>query len=200
MKRTIPCACAAAVGAALLACVPGFAGAAAGTTCSGTLAPGNYHSVVVPAGASCLSEGFVSINWGLFIEPGATFVLGSEENPVPTGRINGGVHATNPASVQIHFTSINGGIDVHGGSGPFGGPFEITWNAIEDNHINGSVTVDGAEGKLDLDTGDGGVNIAGKITSLRAHTGDGSIVFRGQPGTAMSDDWEITTGDGGVSL
>jgi len=146
VKRSIRLACAAAIGAAVLTCLPAFAGAAASTTCTGTLSPGNYTRVVVPAGALCLSEGFVSINGGLFVEPGATFVLGSEENPVPTGRINGGVHATNPASVQIHFTSINGGIDVQGGSGPFGGPFDITWNAIEDNQINGSVTVDGYNG------------------------------------------------------
>ena len=37
-------------------------------------------------------------------------------------------------NVQIHFTTINGGIDIQGGSGPFGGPFDVTWNTIEDNH------------------------------------------------------------------
>ena len=61
---------------------------------------------------------------------------------MPTGTISGGVHATHPASVQIHFTTINGGIDILGGSGPFG----ITWNAIEDNRINGSVSVYGYDG------------------------------------------------------
>jgi hypothetical protein len=88
----------------------------------------------------------VTIRGGLYIESGATFVLGSEENPVNTGTISGGVHARDAASVQIHFTTINGGIDVHGGSGPFGGPFEVTWNAIEDNRINGGATVEGYDG------------------------------------------------------
>ena len=120
--------------------------AAPATTCTGELAPGTYNRVVVPAGATCLSEGFVRIRGGLYIGAGATFVLGSEENAVPTGVISGGVHATNPASVQIHFTTINGGIDVHGGSGPFGGPFDITWNAIEDNVINGGATIEGYNG------------------------------------------------------
>ncbi len=73
-------------------------------------------------------------------------MLGSEENPVDTGTISGGVHATNPASVQIHFTTINGGVDIHGGSGAFGGPFDITWNAIEDNRINGGATIEGYDG------------------------------------------------------
>jgi hypothetical protein len=135
------------VSAALLVCTPGAAVAASTTTsCTGALAPGSYGKVVVPPGAACLSEGPVTVRGGLFIKSGATFVLGSEENPVDTGTISGGVHASNPASVQIHFTTINGGVDVHGGSGPFGGPFDITWNAIEDNRINGGATVEGYDG------------------------------------------------------
>lgn len=68
------------------------------------------------------------------------------------------------------------------------------------NTSDGTVTVAGAEGRLDLDTGDGGVNVTGKLTSVRLHTGDGSIVYRAEPGSAMTENWEISTGDGGVSL
>jgi hypothetical protein len=147
MSRRIRVLGVAILGVGLLVSLPAWAGARpSSTTCAGTMAPGSYLRVVVPAGAACLSDGPVTINGGLFIERGATFVLGSEENPVPTGRINGGVHGTNPASVQIHFTAINGGVDVRGGSGPEGGPFGITWNAIEDNRINGAVVVDGYDG------------------------------------------------------
>jgi hypothetical protein len=35
---------------------------------------------------------------------------------------------------------------LHGGSGPFGGPFEVTWNTIEDSSIHGSVTISGYNG------------------------------------------------------
>lgn len=65
---------------------------------------------------------------------------------------------------------------------------------------DGSVTVDRAEGTLDLDTGDGGVNVTGKLTAVKLHTGDGSIVYRAEPGTTMTDGWDISTGDGSVSL
>ena len=116
------------------------------TTCTSALAPGTYTKLVVPDGAFCFSEGPVTVHGGLQIGPGATFVLGSEENPVDTGAINGGVKATNPASVQIHFTTINGGINIQGGSGPFGGPFDITWNAIEDNVIHGGAAIEGYNG------------------------------------------------------
>ena len=147
MKRHIRVLVPVTLGVALLVGLPGSALAAPkATTCTDALAAGSYEKVVVPEGATCLSDGPVTIRGGLSIEPGATFVLGSEENPGNTGTISGGVHATDPASVQIHFTTINGGLDVQGGSGPFGGPFEITWNAIEDNRINGGATVEGYNG------------------------------------------------------
>jgi hypothetical protein len=124
----------------------GPAGAAAATTCNGELAPGTYQRVVVPADGVCLSGGPVTIRAGLFVEQGATLVLGSEENPVHTATISGGVHSANAMSVQIHFSTINGGIDLHGGSGPFGGPFEVTWNTIEDSVINGGYNEIGYDG------------------------------------------------------
>ena len=147
MKRAIRLVTVGMLAAAVLVGVTSVAGASPGvTTCNGELGAGTYKRVVVPADAVCLSNGPVTIRGGLYIEQGATFVLGSEENPVDTGTINGGVHATDAMSVQIHFTTINGGIDVHGGSGPFGGPFDVTWNTIEDSSIHGGVTISGYNG------------------------------------------------------
>jgi hypothetical protein len=132
----------------LLAAMPSTAGAAevATTRCTNTLAPGTYATVVVPANAVCIIDGPITITNGLFIRSGATFVLGSEDQPGQTGIIVGGVHATNAASVQIHFTAINGGIDIRGGSGPFGGPFDVTFTTIEDSQINGPVLIEGYNG------------------------------------------------------
>jgi hypothetical protein len=53
------------------------------------------------------------------------------------------VHGNNAANVQLHFVTVNGGIDIHGGAGPFGGPFDITWNTIEDSRVDGGVTIQG---------------------------------------------------------
>jgi hypothetical protein len=126
--------------------VMGSAEASSTTICTGELAPGTYGKVIVPVGAVCLSQGPVTIHGGLFVLTGATFVLGSEENPVPTGTISGGVHATDPLNLQIHFTTINGGVVSHGGSGPFGGPFDVSWTTIEDSTIHGAVTISGYNG------------------------------------------------------
>ena len=65
---------------------------------------------------------------------------------------------------------------------------------------DGSVTLDDVAGDLDVDTGDGSVSVAGKLAAVKLHTGDGSITFRAAPGTAMKDDWSMTTGDGGIAL
>jgi hypothetical protein len=146
MKRLIRLVSAAALGAALLMSLPAAAGASPkATTCDGSLAPGSYTRLVVPADATCVSDGLVRINGGLQIGAGATFVLGSEEGTSATGTINGGVHATNAALVEIHFANINGGLDVRGGAGP-GTEDNPTFNAIEDNRINGRVVVDGYDG------------------------------------------------------
>jgi hypothetical protein len=147
MKEIVRLLGAAMLCVATLISLPAAAQAASKTTiCTDTLEPGTYQKVIVPEDAVCISDGPVTIHGGLSVESGATFVLGSEENPVDTGTISGGVHATDPMNLQIHFTTINGGIISHGGSGPDGGPFGITWNAIEDNQINGSVTIDGYDG------------------------------------------------------
>jgi hypothetical protein len=147
MKMRISVVCCAVL-AALVMTLPSLAANSSNaTTCTDTLVPGTYKQVVVPAGASCVTfAGPVTIKGGVTVEAGATFVLGSEENPVHTGTISGGVRSQDAASVQIHFSTINGGVDLSGGAGPFGGPFGITWNTIEDSVINGSVRITGFDG------------------------------------------------------
>jgi hypothetical protein len=145
MKRTIGLLGALVAAAAVPIVVPGVAGGASSTTCSGFLAPGTYDHLVVPARAACSGGGPVTILHGLFVQPGATFVLGNDRT-ANTGTIAGGVHAFNAASVQIHSARIFGGLHIRGGAGPFGGPAGITWNAIEDNRIDGGATVDGYNG------------------------------------------------------
>jgi hypothetical protein len=146
MRRILVLIGVAAVVAAGAMTVPAVAGAAT-TTCTSTLAPGTYGTVVVPAGAVCIIDhGPLTITGGLVVGAGATFVFGSEETPDVTATIYEGVHATNAASVQIHFATIYEGVFITGGAGPFGGPFDVTWTTIEDSLINGPVTIQGYNG------------------------------------------------------
>jgi len=98
----------------------------------------------------------------------------------------------------IRLDGVNGRLELRTGDGAIrvsGVNGELLLNTGD-----GAITVDGAEGKLSLETGDGGVNVEGKLTSVKMHTGDGSIVYRVEPGARMDDDWDISTGDGSVSL
>jgi hypothetical protein len=145
MKRLGFLLCLGVLAATAFTIAPAFA--SGGTTvCNGTLAPGTYQRVVVPQDGVCMSDGPVTIRGGVYVQQGATLVLGSEENAVHTATITGGVHATNAMNDQIHFCTINGGVDIQGGSGPFGGPFGVTFNTIEDSVVNGGITETGYDG------------------------------------------------------
>lgn len=138
-----------AVGVAVLCTlalgIPSFAGS--DTSCTSTLAPGTYGHVTVPDGAVCIiGAGPLTIRGGLDVGAGATFVFGDEGSPNVNATISGGVSSHNASSVQIHFSTINGGISLQGGAGPFGAPFDVTWNTIEDSRINGAVNISGYTG------------------------------------------------------
>jgi len=63
---------------------------------------------------------------------------------------------------------------------------------------DGSVRVEGASGRISLESGDGSIHAAGRLDALHAHTGDGSIVIEADEGSAMREDWDVSTGDGSI--
>jgi hypothetical protein len=115
------------------------AGASASAyACSGTLASGTYHKLVVPAGATCDgTNATVVVRGGVSVGPGATFILGFEEGG-STGTINGGIVASGASSVQVHFARVNGGVSIQGGEGFF--------STVEDSVIHGGATINGYRG------------------------------------------------------
>ena len=93
---------------------------------------------------------------------------------------------------------LNGKIDLHTGDGSIRATDmsgELTFRTGD-----GSVTVDDVQGRLAWTPETAASTCPAMLGSVTSHTGDGSIVYRAQPRTAMTDDWDITTGDGGVSL
>jgi DUF4097 and DUF4098 domain-containing protein YvlB len=65
---------------------------------------------------------------------------------------------------------------------------------------DGSIRLSDTIGKLDLETTDGSIGIEARPTVLRARTGDGSIRATIAPETVMTDNWELTTSDGTVTV
>jgi hypothetical protein len=146
MKRSIHLLGLGIVCGGLLAGVPALASAKSNTTtCTGTLASGSYQKVVVPDNTACSVETPVTIRGGLFIGAGATVVLGDQDLPGDNGTISGGVHARDAALVELHFVTIKGGVDIQGGSGPFG-TLGLNFSTIEDSWISGTVNLEGYNG------------------------------------------------------
>lgn len=81
---------------------------------------------------------------------------------------------------SIDVERIAGKIDLHSGDG-----------SIRARSLNGDVSVT---------SGDGSIQIDGVFSALRAHTGDGRITIVAADGARASKDWDITTGDGSVTL
>ena len=81
---------------------------------------------------------------------------------------------------SIHGRDLSGEVNVHTG--------------------DGSIRLDGVKGSLDLDTGDGTIVASGTLTAVRARSGDGGVTIRAESGSVPSGDWEITTGDGSITL
>jgi hypothetical protein len=106
--------------------------------CTGTLASGTYHKLVVPAGAICDgTDAEINVRGGVRVGEGATFILGFEGGS-DTGTIHGGVRADAPASLQVHFAHITGGVRMLGGNGFF--------STVEDNVIRGGARIIGYSG------------------------------------------------------
>ena len=99
---------------------------------------------------------------------------------------------------SIHLQGVEGRVELRTGDGAIR-VADVRGDLVL-NTGDGAITVEGAEGRLDLDTGDGGVNVECKLAAVKMHTGDGSIVYRVEPGARMSEDWDISTGDGSVAL
>jgi DUF4097 and DUF4098 domain-containing protein YvlB len=65
---------------------------------------------------------------------------------------------------------------------------------------DGSIRLENVTGTLDLETTDGTITLEGKPAVLKARTGDGSIRTTIEPDTAMTDNWDLTTSDGTITL
>ncbi len=65
---------------------------------------------------------------------------------------------------------------------------------------DGSIRLDKVTGKLDLETDDGSIGLEARPTALHLKTGDGSIRAQIDADAVMADNWDITTGDGSVTL
>ena len=99
---------------------------------------------------------------------------------------------------SISIERVEGKVELHSGDGSvkgrdLSGTLYVTTG-------DGSLRFEDVSGSLDLESGDGGARVSGKLQALTLKTGDGSVEVRAEDGSAMTADWEIRTGDGGLRI
>lgn len=111
-----------------------------------------------------------------------------------------------PISVQIGAYKVDvdihmpreGHVNLHTGDGAirlanFKGSMELESG-------DGHEEIESVDGSLHARTSDGHISAGGRFDALDLHTGDGRIEARALPGSVVSSDWSIRTGDGSVTL
>lgn len=99
---------------------------------------------------------------------------------------------------SIDVEGLTGHVDLRSGDGSIRG--RELGGGVNAHTGDGSITLTGVNGALDVDTGDGSIVASGKFTTLRARSGDGSVKIEAAAGGTAAGEWNITTGDGSVTL
>jgi hypothetical protein len=98
----------------------------------------------------------------------------------------------------IRLSHVNGTIVLRSGDGNI--QATDSSGTVSASTGDGGIELDGVDGAVEATTGDGRVRVSGKLTALRARSGDGSIAIQARAGSSTDSDWNITSGDGAVTL
>ncbi len=117
------------------------------------------------------------------------------------------IDVTVPPACDVEVRSGDGGVDVE----PVQGRLQVRTG-------DGRITVRGAHGDVDLVTGDGGIDaddidgglvartgdghlrVSGRFDRMRLTSGDGRVEASVLRGSRLAEPWEVTSGDGGITL
>jgi DUF4097 and DUF4098 domain-containing protein YvlB len=120
-----------------------------------------------------------SVRVDLTVPRNANLNLHSGDGHIKASGVSGDIHIET-GDGHIQTGDLHGSIRLHTGDG----------------HIEAT----GVDGSLDASTKDGHLKIRGRFDALRLETGDGSIVADVLPGSKLSGNWTIHTGDGSVTV
>ena len=99
---------------------------------------------------------------------------------------------------SIDVEGLTGTLELHSGDGSIRG--RRLAGDMRLHTGDGSIRLDGVKGALRASTGDGSIAADGTFSGLSARSGDGSVHISAEAGSVSSGDWDISTGDGSVTL
>jgi hypothetical protein len=112
-----------------------------------------------------------------------------------------------PQKAKLTATTSDGAIDIENVAGVVN--LRSGDGSIKAEHLagdltartdDGAVTVSDVKGRVSLESGDGSIRVEGRVEDLHVKTGDGAIDIKADEGSAMQRDWDISTGDGSITL
>ena len=99
---------------------------------------------------------------------------------------------------SIDIEQVTGRVQLRSGDGSIRG--RSLAGDVNAHTGDGSIKLESVNGTLNVDTGDGSIAVGGMLTNVHARSGDGSVTINAEPGSTPNADWDITTGDGSVTL
>ena len=98
-------------------------------------------------------------------------------------------HFSTTGKPEVVLSTFDGSIDV-----------ERITGKVDLRSGDGSIRARELSGEVNASTGDGSMTLEGKFGALRVHSGDGSVRIHAAPGSTAASDWDISTGDGSITL
>ena len=129
------------------------------------------------------------VGFGNYSGPSVSFVVRVPENVKLTAITRDGSIAVDKVTGTVNLKSGDGSIRANAVSG------DVTMHTED-----GSLSLVDVNGRLSLESGDGSIRVQGRFDDLHVKTGDGSITIEAEDGSAMKDNWDISTGDGSISF
>ncbi|MGH9346112.1 MAG: DUF4097 family beta strand repeat-containing protein [Vicinamibacterales bacterium] len=126
---------------------------------------------------------------GRFSGPSVSFLVRLPEQATLTA-------ITRDGSIVVE--TVNGTVNLRSGDGSIRA--EAVTGDITARTDDGSIVLVDVDGRVSLESGDGSLRVDGRVEHLQARTRDGSIVIEADEGSAMQDDWDVSTGDGSITL
>jgi len=102
------------------------------------------------------------------------------------------------ADGAVSVERLAGRVDVRSGDGSVRA-YQVDGELLVDTS-DGSVKLDDVSGRVDVRTGDGSIVIGGTLQHVLARSGDGSITLKARGGSGVAESWDVSTGDGSISL
>ena len=118
---------------------------------------------------------------------------------VKSPRRQGGLHFGPSASAKL-IVSVPATSDISARSGDGSIDVERVTGRVDLRSGDDSIRARDLSGDVSVETGDGSISMDGAFSGLHARSGDGSVKIHAGNGSTGASDWDISTGDGSVTL